>query len=129
MDSALRKFVQDRAGNRCEYCGIRQQDDPYIRFQLEHIVPRQHGGNDDPSNLAPACSSCNLHKGPILSAIDPDSSQIVLLFDPRRQVWSDHFVVQGIMTRRITPVGRATAKLLGMNAFNRLKVRWALQRH
>lgn len=30
---------------------------------IEHIVPRGHGGTDDPRNLALACARCNSEKG------------------------------------------------------------------
>jgi 5-methylcytosine-specific restriction endonuclease McrA len=30
---------------------------------LEHIVPRHHGGGDEPANLAVACQRCNQGKG------------------------------------------------------------------
>jgi hypothetical protein len=30
-----------------------------MRFHVEHIVPRQHGGTDDPNGLALACDRCN----------------------------------------------------------------------
>jgi len=30
---------------------------------IEHIVPRHHGGTDEPSNLALACARCNAEKG------------------------------------------------------------------
>lgn len=61
MDAATRRLVQARAGLRCEYCRIIEGDEPYA-FHLEHIVPKKHGGDDDPSNLAWSCQSCNLGK-------------------------------------------------------------------
>jgi len=51
------------------------------------VVPRQHGGTDDPGNLALACHRCNLRKGPNLTGIDPITGEIVPLFDPRRDRW------------------------------------------
>jgi len=60
-------------------------------FQIEHIVARSHGGSDEAENLALACRHCNLHKGPNLSGIDPESSEITRLFHPRRDEWHDHF--------------------------------------
>jgi 5-methylcytosine-specific restriction endonuclease McrA len=35
-----------------------------LRFHIEHVIPRQHGGSDDADNLALACPDCNLRKGP-----------------------------------------------------------------
>lgn len=86
MDPALRERVRTRAGQRCEYCRLHQRYAPFVSFHIEHIVPRQHGGSDDPSNLALACHRCNLHKGPNLTGIDPESGQVVQLFNPRDSV-------------------------------------------
>jgi 5-methylcytosine-specific restriction endonuclease McrA len=66
MDSATRSLVRQRAGNRCEYCLIRQAHYESA-LHVEHIVAKQHHGADDPENLALACNHCNLHKGPNLA--------------------------------------------------------------
>jgi hypothetical protein len=52
MDAAIRERVGRRAGSRCEYCGIRESDDPVMRFHVEHIRARKHGGTNELSNLA-----------------------------------------------------------------------------
>ena len=62
MDASTRGLVQRRAGERCEYCRLHQEHSELIHH-VEHIVARQHGGSDDPDNLALACHRCNLHKG------------------------------------------------------------------
>jgi hypothetical protein len=36
MDAALRQFVIERAGDRCEYCHL-PQDFSELRFHVEHI--------------------------------------------------------------------------------------------
>lgn len=61
MNAATRRRVQIRAEFRCEYCRIREDDEPYA-FHLEHIVPKKHDGSDDLANLAWSCQSCNLGK-------------------------------------------------------------------
>lgn len=123
MDQATRELVRQRAGNRCEYCGLHQHDLPFLRFHTEHIIARQHGGSDDDSNLALSCNHCNLHKGPNLSAIDPQTRQVVQLFHPRQQRWPEHFVPEGIYIVGLTPVGRATVQLLKMNDLSQLELR------
>ena len=123
MDAATRKLVRDRAGDRCEYCRLAQDDEPYYRFHVEHVVPRQHGGGDDPSNLALACHYCNLHKGPNLSGIDPEATLIVALFNPRQSTWAEHFEFRGASIVGLTPTGRATVRLLRMNDPARLQLR------
>jgi hypothetical protein len=125
MDSATREFVRRRAADRCEYCHLPQQATPFIAFHVEHIIAKQHwdAGHDDESGLAYACDRCNAFKGPNLSSIDPESGDKVDVFNPRSDVWSDHFVVtQGMILGR-TAIGRATARLLNMNDFRRVELR------
>jgi len=123
MDQGLREVVRTRAGNACEYCRIPQQATPLIAFHVEHIVSRQHGGADDPGGLALACDRCNAYKGPNLTSIDPDTSTMVALFSPRADVWSEHFLVRDGHILGLTPTGRATARLLNMNAARRVELR------
>ena len=123
MDQGLREVVRTRAGNACEYCRIPQQATPLIAFHVEHIVSRQHGGADDPGGLALACDRCNAYKGPNLTSIDPDTSTMVALFSPRADVWSEHFLVRDGPILGLTPTGRATARLLNMNAARRVELR------
>lgn len=73
MDRAARAAVRARAGDRCEYCGLEQRSLPLVTFHVEHVIPRQHGGGDEPENLALACHHCNLHKGPNLTGIEEGS--------------------------------------------------------
>lgn len=58
MDAALRELVRRRANNRCEYCGLKQQHAP-LTLHIEHIVAKQHGGANDPTNLALSCDRCD----------------------------------------------------------------------
>jgi hypothetical protein len=118
--------LQHRAGQRCEYCGLPEQHVP-VAFHIEHIVPRQHGGSDDPDNLSYACSRCNWSKGPNLSGIDHVTKQIVSLFDPRRQSWDDHFLWQGALITGRTAIGRATVHVLQINAPRRVHLRKRLR--
>jgi hypothetical protein len=69
MDSALRAFVRERAGCRCEYCQLHENDADFLSFHVEHIIAKQHGGADDPQTLCFACAECNWAKGPNLSGL------------------------------------------------------------
>ena len=100
-----------------------QTEGGLIRFHVDHIRPRQHGGNHAPDNLALACTNCNWNKGPNLSAIDPLTSQEVALFRPRTQTWSEHFALVDLEIVGQTAIGRATVRLLRMNSPDRVEVR------
>lgn len=115
--------MRERAENRCEYCRLRQEDSPFARFHIEHIIPRQHGGTDSPDNLALACHRFNLKKGPNLTGIDGVSGEIVLLYHPRRQVWFDHFIFQTAFIVSLTSVGHATVQVLDLNSTSRIELR------
>jgi len=123
MDSATSELVRGRAQDRCEYCGALQIH-IVARFHVEHIIAKQHGGNDDDSNLALACDRCNAFKGPNLSSVDPMTGKVIALFHPRKDAWHDHFNLQedGLILR-MTEVGRATVRLLNMNAYHRVLLR------
>lgn len=122
MDAQLRQSVRARAAYQCEYCRLPQELSE-LRFHIEHVIPRQHGGGDDVDNLALACPDCNLRKGPNLTGIDPETGEVVRLFHPRRDAWSDHFGYVGSAIDGATPIGRTTLSLLQMNDPERRRVR------
>ena len=113
--------VRQRAGHRCEYCRIPQA--LFRRcFHIEHIIAKQHGGPTQLDNLALACWQCKLKKGPNLTGLDPETGDIRRLFHPRTDNWADHFTLQKLNGKPVrieiaglTPVGRATARLLEVN--------------
>lgn len=100
---ALAEFVRERANGCCEYCRLPQAFSS-ARFQIDHIIAKQHGGKTVASNLALACLADNNHKGPNLAGIVPKTGKKVWLFKPRRQKWSRHFRWQG-------PVHSSAARL------------------
>ncbi len=122
MSSALRRLVHLRAGGKCEYCHLPQAGHEE-RFSVDQIVAQQHLANDDPENLALCCLRCNLHKGTNLSGLDPADLAVVALFQPRRQVWSEHFAWNGPLVAGLTPTGRATVVTLQMNSPERVRLR------
>jgi hypothetical protein len=122
MDTILRSLVATRAGYRCEYCQLPEQFVP-AAFHIDHVIPRQHGGSDEETNLCYSCSRCNLSKGPNLSGISPDSGQIVALYNPRQQIWNSHFDWQGALIVGLTSTGKATVHVLQMNAPRRVQLR------
>jgi hypothetical protein len=77
------------------------------RFQIDHIRAEQHDGETVPKNLALACPYCNRYKGPNVAGFDPESGQLLRLFDPRTDSWSEHFHFLNARIGGISPVGRA----------------------
>jgi len=125
MDEQTRQHVRQRAGHCCEYCQLTEAQSPVAKLQIEHILPRKHGGGDDLANLALACIDCNLHKGANLTGIDPDTGQIVELFNPRNQQWADHFAWNGCQIIGVSGIGRTTIGVLDINSEDRIRVRLA----
>lgn len=127
MDATTKNLVRQRAGDCCEYCHLPQEATPFITFHIEHVIAKQHTPDDDNldnlKRLALACDRCNLFKGPNLSSIDPNSGEIVNLFNPRTDSWNDHFAIRDAMIVGLTPTGRATARLLNMNDSRRVDLR------
>jgi hypothetical protein len=125
IDAAATRLVRGRADGRCEYCR-----DPEIlslaAFHIEHIVARQHGGSDEPQNLALACPDCNLRKGPNLSGVEPATNEVTRLFHPRTDQWDEHFAWRGVRLEGRTAIGRATERLLALNSPARHKHRTLL---
>ena len=83
----------------------------------DHIQPRSKGGDTSFENLCLACRSCNEFKGNLTQAIDPLTAELVPLFHPRQQQWSEHFVwsADGTRIEGLTVIGRATVVALRMN--------------
>jgi hypothetical protein len=114
IPSALREEVTLRAGNRCEYCRLSQIGQE-ATFHIDHAIPRAAGGPTTADNLALACVSCSLRKWAHQMAPDPESGEEVPLFNPRSQVWTEHFRWDGQVVVALTPTGRATAAVLALN--------------
>ena len=96
-----------------------------VRFQIDHIVARRHGGDDSLDNLCLSCYQCNSYKGPHIAALDPLTEQPARLYNPREQAWDDHFALKADMTiAGLTPEGRATTEVLRMNMPRRVIERY-----
>lgn len=54
----VREYLLEKWGRRCAYCGAEN-----VSLEVDHIVPRSHGGSDSVSNLTLACHTCNQRKG------------------------------------------------------------------
>jgi diadenosine tetraphosphate (Ap4A) HIT family hydrolase/5-methylcytosine-specific restriction endonuclease McrA len=60
ISGTIRYEILKRAGFRCELCGTPADE---RAIEVDHIIPRKHGGSDDPANLQALCFRCNANKG------------------------------------------------------------------
>ena len=114
LTAELRRQVVERAGGRCEYCGLSQEGQE-ATFHVDHVVPRSAGGGSKLANLALACVSCSLRKAARMTAGDPETGEETRLFHPRRDRWRDHFRWEGVILTGVTAVGRTTVSALRLN--------------
>ncbi|HEX3718148.1 MAG TPA: HNH endonuclease signature motif containing protein [Verrucomicrobiae bacterium] len=126
VSNALRNLVRERARNRCEYCLLPEVF--IVAHEPDHVIAMQHRGMTSTENLALACFDCNRRKGPNISSVDPETGEIVQLFNPRREAWLEHFRLEGVRIIGRTPVGRATAELLQFNQAARVRIREELHK-
>jgi hypothetical protein len=126
MNEWLKNQVRDRAGSRCEYCQIHQDQEPFYTFPVDHIIAQQHRGSTVLDNLCLSCFRCNSHKGPNIASIDPATSEMSPLYHPRHDVWNEHFEWHGAELVGLTPIGRATVEVLAVNHPDHVLLREAL---
>ena len=121
----IRKRIRKAALYRCGYCLSTQR---YVMglLEIEHIIPLAGGGTDEEENLWLSCTLCNRFKGIKFSHLDPITNIIAPLFNPRTQVWKEHFRWDeaGVRIAGITPTGRATVEAIQLNNEIALEVRF-----
>ncbi len=125
IPQALRQLVFERANGRCEYCLLPQSASLH-KHEPDHIVPNQHGGETDASNLALACMRCNRFKGPNVGSFDPQSGELVPFFNPRLHIWKEHFELENGRILPQTSPARVTLKILRLNDAERVQERQKL---
>jgi len=127
VTAAQRRAVVERAQGCCEYCRS-QARFAMQSFSVEHIIPRQAGGQTALDNLALACQGCNAHKYTKTEGFDPVSGELVPLFHPRRQCWRNHFAWNADFTlvTGLMPTGRATVNALQLNRAGLVSLRRVL---
>jgi len=125
IPAALRRLVDVRAGQRCEYC-LLPTTVAFFPNEVDHVIAEKHGGITDGANLALACWRCNRHKGTDLGSFDPLTGDFAFLYNPRAQRWLEQFAHSNGILEGLTPVGRTTARLLQINTDERIAERQRL---
>lgn len=123
IPKGLRKEVADRAKDRCEYCLMPSALATY-KLQVDHIIPEKQKGPTTSDNLALACKPCNCKKGYSVVRYYYESSKAVMLYNPRKQAWADHFeLLNSGEIKCLTETGTATAEVLDFNIQARIEFR------
>lgn len=125
--STLRRVVWNRARGRCEYCRLPQADTS-LPLEVDHIRAKKHRGQSTADNTCLSCAYCNSAKASNVAGYDPVTDELVPLFNPRIDKWSDHFEWSGAKLKGKTKTGRATIEVLGINRPERIEHRRMLQK-
>ena len=127
LSAEIRAAVAERAGNICEYCLIAAEDS-YYRHQIEHIISLKHGGLSEPENLALSCVFCNRNKGSDIGSVVKNSTEFVRFYNPRTDIWSEHFRLSGVAIEPLTKIGEATVRILQINHEDKIMERVILSK-
>jgi 5-methylcytosine-specific restriction endonuclease McrA len=116
VPKALREKVAAQAKGRCGYCQ-KQEEVTGSELEIDHILPESLNGPTIEENLWLACSECNTRRNNRVKGIDPETEEIVHFFNPRTQIWFEHFEWSKDGTKLIgkTSTGRATIYALQLN--------------
>lgn len=124
ISPSLRQDVAEFSRHRCGYCQTPQAIiGPFL--EIDPIIPESQGGSADESNLILACPMCNGRKSNHTEAIDPQTGELVPLFNPRAENWHEHFawIEDGAVIHGKSSSGRATIVALEMNHADVVSVR------
>src|SRR6185369_16217462 len=91
IPAELRRQVRADAGERCGYCHTPEKLIG-MPMEFDHLLPEALGGPTTRENLWLACTRCNGFKGDRIAATDPQTGEVVPLFNPRTQNWKDQFI-------------------------------------
>lgn len=82
-----RQNVFERDKNTCQYCGqkLERKD-----LNLDHVIPRQHGGLTTWTNVVCSCIPCNSRK----ANRTPEQAGMLLIRKPKKPKWRPFLHVQ-----------------------------------
>jgi 5-methylcytosine-specific restriction endonuclease McrA len=112
----LKSAVIERASKCCEYCKSQDKYSPTF-FTTDHVIPESLDGKTEFENLAYACFLCNRLKSNKLKIFDNLTQKWIPLFNPRKDIWLDHFAWNEDATKiiGISVIGRCTVIALKLN--------------
>lgn len=115
ISKVARQLVRQRANFQCEYCLLNEKRS-FIGFEVDHIISRKHRGSNDPNNLAYSCGDCNRNKGTDIASIDwNNNNQITRFYNPRLDLWAEHFRLSNTVVESLTSIGEVTVTIFRFN--------------
>jgi hypothetical protein len=108
VSKRLRYEVLKRDGNKCRYCGAEAEDSP---LQIDHVVPKALGGQDESSNLVAACRDCNAGK----SSVPADAPLVADVAD-KALAWAE--------AMRIVAEERAVTRAQSQKHYAKFRKEW-----
>jgi HNH endonuclease len=115
----LRRLVAKRAVFSCEYC-LMPENRTAVGCEIDHIIGLKHGGPTEEANLALACYWCNRNKGSDIGSIDWTTKQIFRFFNPRTDIWAEHFQLIQSRIEPVSQIGLVTVQIFRFNDTDRV---------
>jgi HNH endonuclease len=122
IPTSLRRMIFDQADRCCEYC-LQPEIFAFCPHEIDHVIAEKHEGLTIAENLALACKLCNTFKGSDIASIDPLTGEITALYNPRMDVWREHFRLEDAVFIPLTAKARTTVRLLQINRSDRVTER------
>jgi HNH endonuclease len=122
IPTSLRRIIFEQADRCCEYC-LQPEIFAFCPHEIDHVIAEKHEGLTIAENLALACKLCNTFKGSDIASIDPLTGEITALYNPRTDVWREHFRLEDAMFLPLTAKARTTVRLLQLNRSDRVAER------
>ena len=125
---AIQRAILELSRDYCEYCVIPSNFSTDF-FHYEHIIPLVLNSQTELSNLARSYGICNNNKRDKIDNIDPLTKEIVRLYHPRQDIWTEHFQWSddNLYIVGLTAIGRSTIDLLKLNRINAFNLRKLLK--
>jgi hypothetical protein len=125
VNPPLVQQVRARAQNRCECAGFHFRTTGFRSISITSSRGSTAEAQKPITWLSVAFTATATR---VLISHDTKTGDVVRLFHPRKDVWSEHFQLDGAVVAGMTAIGRATVHLLAMNEPEFLAARQALIR-
>lgn len=94
--------ILKKTGGKCTYCGMDLMSCP-AEANIEHLLPKVHGGRNSIDNLVPSCRSCNASKKSLIISDDFDLQTMRMRLALRESRL--HGIITGAQAVRLSDLG------------------------